>query len=280
MDRGVVPPSEDRLAQMQQRFFDPAASDADRLRSLRLLRRGNQQLDDTVVAQAVNWLQSSTNGNTRRELLQQLDGVTNSALKQPLLAMLQTETSRNVREELVDVLSDFANDPAVESKLWDLALNDPDGDVRGEARDALTGGRLTPERIDRLREKAGSPNASLDERLLSLRALREANVQAPELISEMASMAQNATDPITRAKLFQAFDGINDPTLMAPLVHGLQDPNPVVRENAVDALSTFSSDPRIQEWLNHVIQNDTDPRVKREAHSALEESQRRARRGR
>ena len=90
----------------------------------------------------------------------------------------------------------------------------------------------------------------------------------------MANLAQNSSDPLVRTKLFQAFDGINDPSLMAPLVNGLQDPNPVVRENAADALSSFSSDPRVQQWLNHVIQNDADPRVQREAQSALEQSQR------
>jgi HEAT repeat protein len=117
---------------------------------------------------------------------------------------------------------------------------------------------------------------------MAMRALRESNTQAPEVITEMANLAQSSTDPVTRARLFQAFDGINDPNLMPTLVHGLQDPNPVVRENAADALGSFASDPRIQEWLNHVIQTDADPRVKREAMQALEQSQRRGggRRGR
>lgn len=279
MERGLVPPSQDRLAEMQQRFFDSNASDGDRLRSLRLLRR-NGQVNDEVVNLAVNWLQTATNANTRRELLQQMDGVTNAALKQPLLAMLQTETAGNVREELVDVLSGFAAEPEVEGKLWEIALNDSSGRVREEAQEALTEGPMTPERAERIRQRAADPNAPLDERLVSLRALREADLQAPEIISEMAALAQNSPDPVVRAKLYQAFDGVNDPNLMAPLVQGLQDPNPVVRENAADALGTFASDPRIQEWLNHVIQNDTDPRVKREAFSALEQNQRRGRRGR
>ena len=279
MERGMMPPSEDRLAQMQQRFLDPAASDQDRLRAFRLLRRNNQVNDETL-SQAVNWLQTSTNGNTRRELLSQFDGLTNASLKQPLLAMLQTETAGNVREELVDVLADFAGDPAVEKKLWELAASDASGDVREEAEEALTEGTMTPERIERLRQKAASSDATLDERLIALRGLQEANVQAPEIVAEMANLAQNSPDPLTRSKLFQAFDGINDPSLMAPLVNGLQDPNPVVRENAADALSSFASDPRIQQWLNHVIQTDADPRVKREAHSALEQSQRRGGRGR
>ena len=277
MERGLVPPSQDRLAEMQQRFFDSTASDGDRLRSLRLLRR-NGQVNDEVFNLVVNWLQTST--NTRRDLLQQIDGVTNAALKQPLLDMLQTETVGNVREELVDVLRGFADDPTVEAKLWEMALSDSSGRVREEAQEAFTEGRMTPERAERIRQRSADPNAPLDERLLSLRALRESDVQVPEIISEMAALAQNSPDPVVRAKLYESFDGVNDPTLMAPLVQGLQDPNPVVRENAADALGTFASDPRIQEWLNHVIQNDTDPRVKREAYSALEQNQRRGRRGR
>jgi HEAT repeat protein len=272
-DRGMVPPTEERLAQLLQRFTDPNASEADRLRALRSLKRGQNQLSDEVVTHAMSMLQSSTNANSRRQLLQQLDGVTNAAMKQPLIAMLGTETSGNVREELIDVLSDFASDPAVEGKLWELALNDSDGEVREEAQEALTEGPMTPERAQKLRETAMSSDASVDERLLSMRALREAGPLSPEVISEMTNLAQNNTDPVTRAKLFSAFDGINDPNLMPTLVNGLQDPNPVVRENAADALSSFSADPRIQEWLNHVINTDADPRVKREAMQALQQSQ-------
>ena len=277
--RGIIPPSEEKLAEMQQKFYDLSASDRDRLRALQLIRR-NRQIDDTVVAHALQWLQSTTNRNTRRQLLQNLDGVTNAAMKGPLMAMLQTEQDGNVREELIDTLSSFADDAALENKLWELALNDPDGDVREEAQDALEDRQPSPERIQMLKERASAPDAPLEERLLSLRALREADVNAPEVLNELATMAQTSQDPVTRAKLYDAFDGINDPTLMAPLVNGLQDPNPVVRERAADALGSFASDPRIQEWLNHIIQNDADPRVKREAHQALEQSQRRGRRGR
>ena len=280
MDRGMVPPSEDRLAQMQDRFFDPNASEADRVRSLRLLKRNNRQLNDEIVTQAMNLLQTSTNGNTRRQLLQQLEGVTNAAMKQPIMAMLESETTRDIREGLVEVLSEFAGDAAVENKLWQLALHDPDGDVREEAQDALEDAPATPERVQKMQATALNAQATLDERLMSMRALQEANALAPEVVTEMVNLAQNSSDPVERAKLFRAFDGINDQNLMAPLVQGLQDPNPIVRENAADALGSFASDPRIKEWLNHVIANDTDPRVKREAHAALEQSQRRGRRGR
>lgn len=274
VERGLVPPNAARMQDMQARFFDPSASDSDRLRALRMIRR-NGQITDEVAAQALGLLQNSTNANTRRELLRQLDGLTNSTMKEPLLALLSTEQNGGVREELVDALGDFAQDPAVEAKMWDLALNDPNGEVREEAQDALTEGDLSPERVAALAQKAADPELSLDARLLALRGLREADATPGQLVSDLATLAQTSQDPVTRAKLFSAFDGINDPALMAPLVYGLQDPNPLVRERAADALSSFSSDPRIQEWLNHTIQNDADPRVKREAAQALEQAQRR-----
>jgi HEAT repeat protein len=279
VERGITPPDETRVQQLQQRVFDPSAPDRDRLRALALLRR-NQGITADLAVQALDWARISTNASTRREVLRQLDGLTNAVLKQPLLAMLDSETSGSVREEVVDVLSAFANDPGVEEKLWQLALHDPDGDVREEAQDALREGRPSPERIQRLEQKAASQNASLDERLIALRALRQADAAPPQVIAELADLAQHSTDPVTRAKLFRAFDGLTDPRVLPPLVHALQDPNPVVRQEAADALGTFASDSRVQEWLNFLIQNDSDPRVQREAHQALEQGRRIARRGR
>ena len=272
-DRGIMPPSPERADQMKQRFFDPNASDNDRLRAFRMMRRSGEVTDDLAL-QAVQWAQTSTNMNTRRELFRQLDGLTNSTLKQPLLGMLANEKDGRLREELVDVLGDFASDPAVESKLWELALNDPNGDVREQAEEHLTEGTMTGDRLASLRQKAADANLPLEARLLALRGLREANATAPEVIAEMASLAQTSADPVQRARLFDAFDGLNDPNLMPPLVYGLQDPNPIVRERAADALSAFASNPEIQQWLNFIIQNDADPRVKREAYQALEQAQR------
>jgi HEAT repeat protein len=54
-----------------------------------------------------------------------------------------------------------------------------------------------------------------------------------------------------------------------PLVYGLQDPNPIVRERAADALSGYKEDPAIVEWLRYVWENDADPRVRREAQQSL-----------
>jgi hypothetical protein len=274
--RGMIPPTPENLAQLQQRFLDPATGDEERLQTLRSLRRSGG-LSDEVVAQALNSLQTSTNMELRRELLGHLGGLTNAVLKQPLLAMLNTETDNGMRDQLVNSLRRFAGEPEVEAKLWDLALNDSNARIREVAREAVARAPVTPERVEQLRTKAANPDASLEERLISFRALRLAKSHTPELVSDFAAMAQSTTDPVARAKLFKSFNGLTDEFLMAPLVSGLQDPDPVVRQSAADSLSSFP-DPRVQEWLNHLIQNDADPAVKREAHEALEQSQRLSRR--
>lgn len=159
-----------------------------------------------------------------------------------------------------------------------MALNEPNTRVRDQAREAITRGEKTPERIDSLSARASSPEASLDERLLAFRGLRLAKSHTPELVNEFANMASNTSDPVAKAKLFKSFNGLTDPVLLSPLVNGLQDGDPIVRQNAVDSLSEFP-DPRVADWLTHLIQNDTDPTVKREAHTALERIQRLSRGG-
>jgi hypothetical protein len=275
MDRGMIPPNEEKLAQLQQKFFDPSTSDDERLKVLGMLRR-NGQLSDEIVTQGLSMLQTSTNMNFKRALLGSFDGLTNATLKQPLFAMLQTETSDEMRAQLVGALRKFTDDPTIEAKLWDMALNDPNKQVSDRARDAVTrGAPATPERIQRLSQTTLDPNASLDERLLSFRALRLAKAHTPDMVSQLAAMAESTTDPIAKAKLLGSFNGLTEPGLMLPLVNGLQDPDPIVRQKAADSLGTYS-DPRVQQWLEHVLQNDTDPGVKREAHRALEAVRRQA----
>lgn len=274
MERGMIPPSEEKLAELNQKFFDPNTSDDERLKILGMLRRHNN-IGDDVALHGLSMMQTSTNLNFKRAMLGSLNGLTNAALKQPLFAMLQSEGSDDIRAQLVNSLRSFTDDPAIESKLWDLALNDPNKQVRDRARDAVTrGAPVTPERLDRLSQTAHNQNAPLDERLLSFRALRLAKSHTPEMVNEFLAMAQNTTDPVAKAKLLASFNGLTDPQLMAPLVTELGNMDPTVRQKAVDALSSFP-DPRIEQWLDHVLKNDTDEGVKREAHAALEHIRRR-----
>ena len=277
-ERGTLPLNANNLQDYKNRFADPTASENDRMRALRMLRR-NRAISDDVVLSAVDFLRTSTNANVRRELVQNLDSSTNAAIKQPLMSLLSTETSSRVREELVDTLGDFARtDPAVADKLWEIAQNDPDPEVREEALQEVARGNLDESRVATLRQQAISPDASLDDRLRAFQALRQADVATPDVTATMVQLAQAAEDPTVRARIFGAFDGVSDEALKAPLFYALQDPNPVVREQAADALGQFaSSDPQVQEWLKYLADNDPDPRVQREAHRQAERSNQQAR---
>jgi len=267
MERGQLPFGEEKLAELLRRFADPAQTDRERLRALQMLRR-NGALTDDVAFQAVAWLTATTNATTQRSLLQQLDGATNAVLKQPLLSLASAGESR-VREEAVDALSGFASDPQVQEQLWKLLTQDPDEGVREEAEQALRGGPFPETRLADLQKRAADPQASLAERLTALRLLDRASADTSAATASLAELAQNTTDAALRRELFRAFDRVEDPVVKLPLVYGLQDPNPLVREQAVDALADFRSDPAVEKWLQYVSENDADPQVRREAYEAL-----------
>jgi HEAT repeat protein len=268
MERGQLPLATNKLSDLLAKLTDTGANDRERLQALRLLRRNGGLTDETLL-HALNWLQGATNANTREDILQQLEGVTNAALRGPLMA-LATDPDPDVREQAVDNLRRFIGDPLVEGQLWQM-LNDPDEDVRDQAMDAIVEGPKSEARIAALQERASDPNNSLEERLLAWRALRESQRGAADISAALAQMAQQTQDPFQRAKLFAAFDDAieqatsSDAAFLPPLVQGLQDPSPLVRERAADALNDFSADPTVQQWLRYAAENDPDPAVRRQA---------------
>ena len=268
-DRGKVPLGPDGVENLRRTFGNAAATDADRLRALGLLRR-NRALTDEVANQAIGWLQSASDVRTKAELLEQMEGATNAVLKAPLMGLASRGEDAQVRRQAAENLRQFVDQPEVEDLLWHVVRGDADGKVREEAGEALAKGPLTETRAKALRERALNPETPLEERLIAVDALRHGNVAAPEVTAALAELAGNSRDPIERANLFRAFDGLDDPALKAPLVYGLQDPNPLVREEAADALSGFASDPQVEQWLRHVADSDADPRVRREALKSLE----------
>lgn len=267
MERGDLPLSDSKRSELYRAFTDPLASERSRLNALQLLRR-TEGLTDDIAAQAMAWLNSSTNGRSQRALLSQLEGATNSVLKQPILALAAAEDSE-LREQAVESLRGFAGDPEVQSLLWERALADPEEDVREEAMDIVQRLPLTPARQQELQQLVLDPSSPVDARLSALHLLQRSGAETTQATAALAQLAQEATDPTIRRNIFRAFDRTDDPAVKLPLVHGLRDPNPIVREEAIDALADFRSDPAVTQWLQYVAQNDADPAVRREAHEAL-----------
>lgn len=274
MDRGTLPLVETKIAELVAQLNDPNARDQDRIRALQRLRR-ERALDDTGVALALSWLNTSTNSNLRRDILRNLEGLTNAATRAPLLQLAAHDANPDVREQAIDNLGRFTGDPQVQARLLDILNTDDDASVREEAINALRRGPLTDFGIATLRQHAMDSEVALDERLIAMRALSGADEAYPQVIASLAQQAQASQDPNERAKLFAAFEGVNDPVVKVPLVYGLQDPNPLIRERAADALSGFQDDQAVREWLQYVSENDADPRVRREALQALQPDRRR-----
>jgi HEAT repeat protein len=268
MENGRAPLDERMREEMARRLIDPAATDQQRLRALRLLREGGA-LAETAVVAAVDWLNTATNSGLREDILSELEGMTNSVLQSPLLQLALNDADEDVRSQAIENLGRFATDPQVEATLWSVLSKDPSNDVREEAANELARLPVTDARRVALEKLALDPNASLDLRLVALQSLQRANAKAPDTLAAVAQVAHTSDNPAERARWFEAFDGFNDPVLKAPLVHGLQDPNPMVRESAADALSAFRSDPAVMEWLKYIAMNDADPEVRREALQAM-----------
>ena len=269
MERGQLPLAGNKLGDLFAKFADGTASDRERLQTMRLLRR-NGGFNDDAVMHALNWLQTSTNGNIREDILQQLDGVTNAAVRGPLLAMAANDPDPDVREQAIDNLRGHMNDPQVEAQLWKM-VNDPDEDLREEAREGIVEGPMTDARRTALQQRALDANSSLDDRLLAWQALRERNQDAPGATAAFAEIAQSTQDPFERAKLLRSMDEAidratpNDAALIPILINALQDPNPIVRQPAANFARDFSADPKIAEWLRYVAQTDPDSGVRGEA---------------
>lgn len=269
-----VPFSADHIQDLQRRLLNGSLSDAERLHALRVLRK-NRGLNDESLQGALTWLSTSQDKSTRRDILKLLEGSTNSILRQPLLALASTDADPKLREQAVEGLRAFVGDPAVEKQLWSM-LHDQNADIRKHAEEALRKGPMTPEREARLQQQAIDSQAGVRERLTAWHALEGSGSDISGATAALAQLAQSSQDPAVRADIYKAFDKSKDPSVVLPLVNGLQDQDPRVRKHAADAIANFANDPRIQEWLNFLATSDPDQKVRREASHAIKQLQKRA----
>lgn len=270
MERGQVPLAGRKASEVMQSLYDPNTSERDRLQALRLLRR-NGMFTEEAATFAASLLSTTTDPRARRELLDQLEGVTNNVLKTAFMQIATTDADADVRERAVDRLGRFAmSDPQVEAQLWH-SLRDPAEDVRDEAQEALRRLPMNDARLAEARQRGLSADASLAERFTAMRMLQNGKQDVADLAGALAQAAISTQDPRLRIQLLQGFDDVSHPSFMTPLVQALTDQSPEIRAQAADALSSFRTEPTVNQWLTHLSQNDVDPRVRREAIGALME---------
>ncbi|MBL9172706.1 MAG: HEAT repeat domain-containing protein [Verrucomicrobiales bacterium] len=268
MNRGQLPLTTEKREQLLAQLENPSAEDRERLQALRLLRR-NGSIPDEALQAALDWLGNTTNGSVRVRLLQQLTGLTNAHLQPPLLALASSGSEAEVRQKAIGALRPFVGDPQVDSQLWNLFLQESDPGVRRQAREALLEGPVSDARATLLRDRASGTGNSVEERTLAWEALRSAGKSTPEVTAALAQLAQVTTDTKDRLRIFEVFNEASDPAFIPPLVQGLQDPSPLIRARAADALSDFRSEPAVEEWFRYLAENDSDSNVRRQAMRAL-----------
>ena len=114
-------------------------SPEERLAAVEQLRRQDARSTE-VVTSMVNLYASSEDPRIRAEIFNQLEGVNDPALRDPLIIGLAEDPDARVRREAADSLAAFVSDPDVKAWLEYTAANDKDPGVRRQASQSLRGG--------------------------------------------------------------------------------------------------------------------------------------------
>ena len=120
-----------------------------------------------------------------------------------------------------------------------------------------------------------------EEKLQALRGLRGRTDAAGQdariaIVPEMLELARTTQDPVVKADVWRQMSGCTDPALRYPLLESAaNDTGNKVREEAIETLSDFLPDPEVEAQLRHIMENDPDRGVRREAEKSLERWKRR-----
>ena len=121
----------------QQKALEGSLSPQERLRALRRLRFRDGRSQEVTEAMIELIENPQIGARTRASIIRNLDGGTFPQLKQPLLDCMLNDPDPNVREESVETLAAYLNDPAVAEAMTQVRDYDTAADVREEARKRL-----------------------------------------------------------------------------------------------------------------------------------------------
>ncbi len=128
----------------------------------------------------------------------------------------------------------------------------------------------SPELVAAMKQQVLNPNASEADRLQALRILRRNDERSPEVVASMIQMASTTESPRVRADIFRQMEGVEDPAFGQTLLQfAANDPNAMVREEAVESMEAFVSDPRYLEALTLIAEQDASDEVRVEAYEVL-----------
>lgn len=133
------------LAEEAKRQLDQRVGDTNRplrlriqdLEKLRALPFGMDVPSQDTLQSLVKLWSSEESARNRRDVIRAMMGITDKGLIDPLIAALKSDDEEDVREEAVDYLAFFLDDPRARTALERALKNDPNPKVRRHAKDAL-----------------------------------------------------------------------------------------------------------------------------------------------
>lgn len=134
--RGFMPATQEHLERSERAIFDPNEDAASKLVAARVLRRA-ERLGDAEAREMIKVFHSTENYHIQASILEALDGVTTPELAPTLLKVSAESPNGRVRRQAVDTMSGFLPDPELEDWLRYVIKNDSESRVRDEARRLL-----------------------------------------------------------------------------------------------------------------------------------------------
>ena len=127
------------------------------------------------------------------------------------------------------------------------------------------------------RDRILDAEVSARDKLRALGILRyfppEVGARDSAVVDEVLRLLDSQTDQDLRTDLVRNLKGIQDPILRLRLEElAVRDPNPAVREEAIESLTPmYSGNPSLWAWLHDVAENDPHASVRRQARDSLED---------
>jgi hypothetical protein len=133
------PPADpDDVAVAEAVVADRDAPLAERVQALGTLRRANRRPPEVALAMMEVALAPGTDERMRADIVRNLGGLAYPELKAPLLSMLEGDMGPRTKQEVVETLEGFLDDPQVHAAVVKAREQDPSDRVRHEAGQRLS----------------------------------------------------------------------------------------------------------------------------------------------
>ena len=263
MERGQLPLSAAKAAELRRNFLNSSLPDRERLRALRILRR-NHAIDDEVLLAGLAWIEMLADTQLIGDVLEQFIGLKSLALRDKALQLVATHPDDQVRRRAAQILGGF-DDPAVESAIWTALVSEQSPEVQNQLADALRDRPMNPTRQAELDRRVLDNGASFRERFAAFRVLISAKAANAQTTAAFANEVVAQNNPEQMADLFRTLDNTGNLAAAPALISGLQVDDPGLRGLALDALSEMQAEPAVVKWPQYTANNDSDERVRAEA---------------